>query len=82
MPDSDPWFIFTFTAQQINCLRDAEGTVVIGKIKCFDIRAVRSFVLTPCRFRCCGRHSRGDVQRSFKTTPGTGYRGTGVPVAG
>lgn len=30
MPDKTPWFIFTFTAQQINCMRDKDGKVVIG----------------------------------------------------
>lgn len=38
MPDSDPWFIFTFSAQQINCLRNAEGKVVVGAMD--DIREV------------------------------------------
>lgn len=30
MPDKTPWFIFTFTAQQINCMRDKDGKVVVG----------------------------------------------------
>eukprot|EP00922_Rhytidocystis_sp_ex-Travisia-forbesii_P066598 GHVS01098875.1.p1 GENE.GHVS01098875.1~~GHVS01098875.1.p1 ORF type:complete len:387 (+),score=82.61 GHVS01098875.1:47-1162(+) len=33
-----PWFIFTFTAQQINCLRDRNGKVVTGAVD--DIREV------------------------------------------
>ncbi|KAF8820852.1 putative mitochondrial inner membrane translocase TIM44 [Cardiosporidium cionae] len=36
--DGTPWFIFTFSAQQINCLRDSHGTVVSGAID--DIREV------------------------------------------
>ncbi|KAF8820837.1 putative mitochondrial inner membrane translocase TIM44 [Cardiosporidium cionae] len=36
--DGTPWFIFTFTAQQINCLRDSHGIVVSGAID--DIREV------------------------------------------
>lgn len=38
VPDSAPWFIFTFSAQQINCMRDATGNVVVGAID--DIREV------------------------------------------
>ncbi|XP_055387923.1 mitochondrial import inner membrane translocase subunit TIM44-like, partial [Condylostylus longicornis] len=38
MPDKAPWFIFTFTAQQINCMRDKDDRVVVGAID--DIREV------------------------------------------
>ncbi|CDR94253.1 mitochondrial inner membrane translocase subunit TIM44, putative [Babesia bigemina] len=38
MPGSDPWFIFNFTTQQINCLRDYHGNVVAGEVD--DIREV------------------------------------------
>ncbi|EEA07177.1 Tim44-like domain-containing protein [Cryptosporidium muris RN66] len=36
--NSYPWFIFTFSTQQINCLRDYEGKVVSGSVD--DIREV------------------------------------------
>lgn len=36
--DGPPWFIFTFCAQQINCLRDRSGKVVSGAVD--DIREV------------------------------------------
>ncbi|KAK1443579.1 mitochondrial import inner membrane translocase subunit tim44 like protein [Babesia gibsoni] len=38
MEDEYPWFIFNFTTQQINCLRDSRGRVVAGEID--DIREV------------------------------------------
>eukprot|EP01068_Selenidium_serpulae_P011164 Selendium_serpulae@DN5611_c0_g1_i2.p1 len=38
MEDGFPWFIFTFSAQQINCMRNAAGKVVLGAID--DIREV------------------------------------------
>lgn len=37
-PDTYPWFIFNFTTQQINCLRDSHGKIVAGEID--DIREV------------------------------------------
>lgn len=36
--ESDPWFIFNFTTQQINCLRDHKGKICAGQID--DIREV------------------------------------------
>lgn len=36
--EGDPWFIFNFTTQQINCLRDHKGNVCAGQID--DIREV------------------------------------------
>lgn len=30
MKEGDPWLIFNFTTQQINCLRDTKGKVCAG----------------------------------------------------
>eukprot|EP00923_Selenidium_pygospionis_P020630 GHVN01035600.1.p1 GENE.GHVN01035600.1~~GHVN01035600.1.p1 ORF type:complete len:528 (+),score=69.84 GHVN01035600.1:3457-5040(+) len=38
MDESLPWFVFTFSAQQINCLRNEEGKIIMGAVD--DIREV------------------------------------------